>query len=114
MIKSYDTEKNHAGKSKSMFPEISAMGRRENEFQNTATTNRGFQSELKDPDLEDVFFEVHPKNKGWLMRRSRKHDNKWSMVFCEINEGRFISAQPTNLKVLFLFYYHGILRNIPS
>ena len=53
--------------------------------------------------LEDVFFEVQPKNKGWIMRKSKKSDNKWAMVFCEISEKLFLSVKPTTLKVYSIF-----------
>lgn len=67
----------------------------------TGINSHTLRQDTKEHELEDYFYEVHPKNKGWLMRRSRKHNNKWAMVFCEINEGRFLSAQPTTLKVSF-------------
>ena len=108
MIKSYDPEKARVGRqtlSQRFNQEISSTVRRETETQNTAPpTNRVLNTDLKDPEIEDVFFEVHPKNKGWLMRRSRKHNNKWAMVFCDISEGKFLTAQPTSLKVFFSLF----------
>ena len=64
-----------------------------------AAASKPWQNGTKEPDLQDIFYEVHPKNKGWLMRKSMKHSNKWAMVFCEITDGRFLSAKPTLLKV---------------
>ena len=103
LVKSYDPAKTHLGRqslAQRLNQEISTAARRESETQNTTpATNRILNSDLKDPEIEDVFFEVHPKNRGWLMRKSKKHSNKWAMVFCDISEGKFFSAQPTVLKV---------------
>lgn len=104
-IKSYDPEKNRTGKptlSKKLEQEISTARKVESQMITESTANKPLNTDMRDPDLEDVFFEVHPKNKGWLMRRSKKHSNKWAMVFCEITEGRLVSAQPTSLKVSLL------------
>lgn len=112
LIKSYDPEKARIGRqnlTQRFNQEISSTVRRETE--NTAPpTNRVLNTDLKDPEIEDVFFEVHPKNKGWLMRRSKKHNNKWAMVFCDISEGKFLTAQPTSLKVIIKL--DGFIHNI--
>ena len=60
---------------------------------------RDLQQGFDELSLEDVFSEVQPKNRGWIMRKSRKHDNKWAMVFCEISDKIFLSVKPTALKV---------------
>lgn len=103
LIKFYDPEKARSARqsiTKKLTHDFSVTTKHDMDSPYTASTqNRLLQPDLKDPELEDVFFEVHPKNKGWLMRRSKKHSNKWAMVFCEINEGKFLSAQPTTLKV---------------
>lgn len=59
---------------------------------------RGLQQDAEELSLEDVFYEVQPKNKGWIMRKSKKSDNKWAMVFCEISDKVFLSVKPTTLK----------------
>lgn len=60
---------------------------------------KDFRTISRDLEIEDYFFEVQPKNKGWLMRKSKKRNNKWAMVFCEIHNGRFTSVKPSALKV---------------
>jgi len=51
--------------------------------------------------ISEVFQEILPKNRGWIMRKSNRHENKWSMVFLEVVENKLISTKPTSLKVLF-------------
>jgi len=50
-------------------------------------------------DITEVFNEILPKNRGWLMRKSNKKANKWSMVFFEIANDKLISYKPQSLKV---------------
>ena len=54
----------------------------------------------KEPDLNDLLSEIQPTSKGWLMRKSQRYENKWSMVFCQIKDGFFTSTKPTSLKVI--------------
>ncbi|KAL4504071.1 hypothetical protein ABPG72_022701 [Tetrahymena utriculariae] len=51
-------------------------------------------------EIEDYFQENHPKNKGWLQRKSKKHQNKWSNLFFYIyhNNSHLVSIKPTSLK----------------
>ena len=51
--------------------------------------------------IAEVFQEILPKNRGWIMRKSNRHENKWSMVFLEVVENKLISTKPTSLKVSF-------------
>ncbi len=52
--------------------------------------------------IAEVFQEILPKNRGWIMRKSNRHENKWSMVFLEVVENKLISTKPTSLKVMIL------------
>lgn len=49
--------------------------------------------------ISEVFQEILPKNRGWLMRKSNRYENKWSMVFFEVKDNKLISTKPTSLKV---------------
>ena len=51
--------------------------------------------------IAEVFQEILPKNRGWIMRKSNRHENKWSMVFLEVVENKLVSTKPTSLKVIF-------------
>jgi len=51
--------------------------------------------------IAELYQEILPKNKGWLMRKSNRHDNKWSTVFFEVKDNKLISTKPTTLKVTF-------------
>jgi len=57
--------------------------------------------------IAEVFQEILPKNRGWIMRKSNRHENKWSMVFLEVVENKLISTKPTSLKVSFELSYHS-------
>jgi len=48
--------------------------------------------------ISEVFQEILPKNRGWIMRKSNRHENKWSMVFLEVLENKLLSTKPTSLK----------------
>ena len=52
-------------------------------------------------EIEDYFQENRPKNKGWLFRKSKKHQNKWSNLFFYIyhDDSHLVSVKPTSLKV---------------
>ena len=49
--------------------------------------------------IAEVFQEIIPQNRGWLMRKSNRYENKWSMAFFEITDNKLTSVKPRNLKV---------------
>jgi len=65
------------------------------ETQNVLEQEANFWNNL---GISEVFQEILPKNRGWIMRKSNRHENKWSMVFLEILDNKLISTKPTILK----------------
>ncbi len=69
-------------------------------------------SSMKNRGIAELFQEILPRNRGWIMRKSDRHENKGSMVFLEILDNKLISTKPTSLKVKVLItFFLNMFRN---